>query len=43
MIAALAHWRLAAGERDPWTLAPSARSTLGAAGAAGALGAPTAG
>lgn len=29
MIAALGHFRLAAGERDPWTLAPSPRSTLG--------------
>jgi N6-L-threonylcarbamoyladenine synthase len=29
MIAALAHWRLAAGERDDLRLAPSARSALG--------------
>ena len=29
MIAALAHWRHAAGERDPLTLAPQPQSTLG--------------
>jgi hypothetical protein len=29
MIAALAHWRMAAGERDDLRLAPSARSALG--------------